>query len=535
MTENKRKMSKKKMKLWKKVLLIFLAVLLIIGIVGFFIIRGFFPQKPIQAAEASDQAIVQTENGMIQGSKEGDIYQYLGIPYAHAEERFVPAQDVEKWEGIFEATSTGAMSPQSGMLGMSSGSQDGTDNNCQNLNIWTPGIQDGKKRAVMVWLHGGGFSTGSANQESYNGKDLSQSGDVVVVSINHRLGAVGFLDLSAYGEKYQYSANAGVTDIVKSLEWIKENIEEFGGDPDNVTLFGQSGGGAKVLAMMTSPYAKGLFRRGIVQSGATETMGVTFCSQEASTYLTERILEKLEFTGEDIEKLQQLEWSKLEEVSQQAMQETAEKFQIPAPLTDGYAMEWGPVVDGDYLPSDPVTEDSFVENGKEVELLIGSNLNEWTMLTGLMGNDQGDLDEETLQAFKDAYPQKDEKKANKIDTLIRLPMLKIMSHKADQGGANVYAYVFTWDESMMGASHGAEISFVFDHPQDDPVAQELADQISQAWVNFAKTGVPSAEGLPEWEPYDRQNAATMLLDETSTLVYGHDKKLMELLAPEYEY
>ncbi len=528
----KNKKSKKKMKLWKKILIVVLIVVLIIGIAGFFVIRHFFYQPPIKSATGSDQAIVETANGKIQGSLDEDIYQYLGVPYAQAEERFVPAEDVPKWDGIFEAISIGAMSPQSGMLGMSSGNQEGTDNNCQNLNIWTPGIQDGKKRAVMVWLHGGGFSTGSANQEQYNGKDLSESGDVVVVSVNHRLGAAGFLDLSAYDDKYQYSGNVGLTDIVKALEWIQNNIEDFGGDPDNVTLFGQSGGGAKVLAMMTSPYAKGLFHRGIVESGATETMGVTFASQEASTHLTERILDKLGIDNNNIEYLQQIDWNKLEDASQEALQETAEEFQIPAPLNSGYAMEWGPIVDGDYMPSDPVTEESFAENGKDIELLIGSNLNEWTRL---MGGNQGTLSEEEIQAFKEAYPDKDESKANTVDTLIRLPMLKIMSHKADQNGANVYAYVFTWDNSAQGAFHGAEISFVFDHSQSSSTAQKLADQISQAWVNFAKTGVPSAEGLPEWEPYDRQNGATMLLDENSTLVYGHDRKLMSLLAPDYVY
>ena len=524
---------KKKMKLWKKIVIAVLIIVVLIAIAGFVILRTLFSQSPISTAKGSAKAVVQTENGKIRGSIENSIYQYLGVPYAEVGERFVPAEDVKKWNGVKDATSTGAMSPQSGMLGMSAGNQEGTDNNCQNLNIWTPGIQDGKKRAVMVWLHGGGFSTGSANDELYNGKDLSKSGDVVVVSVNHRLGASGFLDLSAYDKKYQYSGNVGLTDIVKALEWIHNNIEEFGGDPKNVTLFGQSGGGAKVLAMMTSPYAKGLFQRGIVESGATETMGVTFSSQEASTYLTERILDKLGITKDHIEDIQKTDWEKLEDVSQEALQETADKFQIPAPLSDGNAMEWGPVVDGDYIPTNPVTEESFAENGKDIELLIGSNLNEWT---GMMGGNQGDMTEEETAAFKEAYPDKDASKANKVDTLIRLPMLKIMSHKADQGGAETYAYVFTWDKApIRGAYHGAEIPFVFDHKQSSKTAQKLADQISRAWVNFAKTGVPSADGMPKWEAYDRKNGATMLLDKNFTLVHGHDRKLMSLLKPDYQY
>lgn len=195
-------------------------------------------------------------------------------------------------------------------------------------------------------------------------------------------------------------------------------------------------------------------------------------------------------------------------------------------------MEWGPVVEGDYMPTNPVTEDSFAENGKDIELLIGSNLNEWTTF---MGGDQGELTEEEVQAYAEAYPEEDSEDANKVDTLIRLPMLKIMSHKADQNGAEVYAYVFTWNESERGAYHGAEIPFVFNQTQQDTEAQTFAEQVSRLWVNFAKTGVPSAEGIPEWKPYDREQGATMLLDKKSSLVYGHDRELMRLLEPSYEY
>ena len=164
-------------------------------------------------------------------------------------------------------------------------------------------------------------------------------------------------------------------------------------------------------------------------------MGVTFTSQEASTKLTERILSKLEITVENIEEIQNVDMKELEDAASEALQETAEEFQIPAPLSAGYAMEWGPVVEGDYMPTNPVTEDSFAENGKDIELLIGSNLNEWTTF---MGGDQGELTEEEVQAYAEAYPEEDSEDANKVDTLIRLPMLKIMSHKADQNGLCFY-------------------------------------------------------------------------------------------------
>lgn len=381
----------------------------------------------------------------------------------------------------------------------------------------------------MVWLHGGGFSTGSANEAEYDGASLSRSGDVVVVSVNHRLNVFGYLDLSAYGDKYRDSANVGMWDIVDALQWIRDNIEAFGGDPDNVTVFGQSGGGAKVLALMTSPYAEGLFDKGIVQSGATETMGVHFNSQQASTRLTENILSILGITADNIEEIQTVSVEELESAAAQALSQTGQELQIPASLGGGYSMDWEPVVDGDFLPTDPVTEDSFAAAGADIPLLIGSNLNEWS---GFFAAPDIAHTPELEQALRDAYPDKPELQPEQVDsTTIRLPLLSIMSHKADQGGAPVYAYVFTYGNSY----HGAEIPYVFDNVGGSGERENLAAQISQAWVNFARTGTPGAEGLPTWEPYTREGGATMLLDVTSTLVYHHDRELMALLAPDYVY
>ena len=169
--------------------------------------------------EGSADGVVETTAGPVQGTDEDGIYRYLGVPYAEAKERFVPAEEVEPWDEVYVADSYGPMSPQGSISGVGGESdQEGTDNNCQNLNIWTPGINDGEKRPVMVWLHGGGFSTGSADDAGYDGENLSREGDVVVVGVNHRLNTFGFLDLSAYDEKYQYSANVGIMDIVDALE-----------------------------------------------------------------------------------------------------------------------------------------------------------------------------------------------------------------------------------------------------------------------------------------------------------------------------
>ena len=487
-------------------------------------------ESQTEAAEEQADGVVKTTAGLVQGTKENGIYRYLGVPYAEAKERFVPAEEVTPWEGIRMADTYGPMSPQAQISGVDGeSSQDGTDNNSQNLNIWTPGVNDGKKRPVMVWLHGGGFSTGSANEDGYDGEAISSSGDVVAVSVNHRLNVFGYLDLSAYDDKYKYSANVGLMDIVDSLKWIQDNIEAFGGDPENVTLFGQSGGGAKVLAMMTSPYAKGLFEKGIVQSGATETMGVKFNTQESSTVLAENILKNLNITPENLEEIQNVSVEDLEAAASDALVQTGEQLQIPTWTGDSYAVDWEPVVDGDFLPTDPVTDDSFAEAGKNIPLLIGSNLNEWT---GYFESDPVTPTEELTEALKEAYPDKTDLTAEHVDTtLIRLPILKIMAHKADQGGAPVYGYVFTYGNSF----HGAEIPYVFDHPEDNEEQKALAAQVSQAWINFAKNGVPEADGMPEWEPYTREGGATMILDTQSKLVHNHDQKLLKILAPDYVY
>ncbi len=506
--------------------------LTILGITGGILVAGgvggaayvrsrFLPDTTPGPGE--DGETVTVAEGQLQGTINDGIYRYLGVPYAEAAERFVTAGPVTPWEGIRKADSYGPMSPQGSMLGFGSSNQDGTDNNCQN--IWTPGLNDGGLRPVLVWLHGGGFSTGTANDSSYDGEALAKNGDVVVVSVNHRLNVFGYLDLSAYDEKYKDSANVGMWDIIAALEWIQQNIEVFGGDPDNVTVFGQSGGGAKVLGLMSTPYAAGLFHKGIVESGVTETVGVNFTSQEASTRLAENLLAELNIAPENIEQLQTVAVDKLQSAATKALDTTAQEFKIPAPLTDGYQMEWEPVVDGAFLPTSPVTETGFADAGQDIPLLIGSNLNEWT---GFYRTSTDGVDADALSgALKETYPDKTDLTADHVDILIRLPILKTMRHKADQNGAPVYAYLMTYGNS----SHGAEIPYIFHH--SDSAA--MNDLFSSIWVNFARNGVPSADGLPTWEAYTREGGATMLLDTVSTLVHHHDTALLNLLAPDYQY
>ena len=514
-----------------------------------------------------DIAVANTQSGKVQGYISNGIYTYHGIPYAQADERFVEAHEVEPWEGVRMAFDYGPISPQEATGNIPGG--DNMDNNCQNLNIWTPGIQDEGKRPVMVWLHGGGFSTGSSIEQTYyDGENLSKKGDVVVVSVNHRLNVLGHLNLSQYGDQYKNSANVGMTDIIDALQWIQDNIEEFGGDPDNVTVFGESGGGAKVLALMTSPYAKGLFHKGIVESGATETMGVIFTPEDASERVTELTLEKLGITPDRIDELQNVSYEELTAASNEALAQAGEEFQIPAALGSGYSLSWEPVVDGDFLPTDPVTEDSFAEAGRDIPLLIGSNLNEWETVD-LMSNQAetqydnkttwteeetrqhleekyGDQTDEIVDAFLKAYPHRTAADALYVDSrVIRLPILKIMSHKADQGGAPVYAYMFNWESPVLPgtimAFHTSEIPFVFNNIDKAVMqigggeeARRIEDAMSQAWINFARTGDPSTEEM-EWPAYTREEGATMMFDTVQEVVYHHDQELMTLLAPNYEY
>ena len=494
-------------------------------------------------------AAVDTKSGKLQGYISNDIYTYRGIPYAEAAERFVPAESIKMWDGVKTAYSYGAIAMQAG------NNLPEMSENCQNLNVWTTGINDGKKRPVMVWLHGGGFSTGSSIESpAYDGENLSKKGDVVVVSVNHRLNALGHLDLSDYGEKYKYSANVGMTDIIKALEWIQDNIENFGGDPDNVTVFGESGGGAKVLALMTSPYAKGLFHKGIVESGATENMGAAFTSREASKRVTEITLANLGIQADEIEKLQTVPYEELTAASDKALTQAAEELNIYEEFVNSYSLLWESVVDGDFLPTSPVTDTGFAEAGKDIPLLIGSNLNEWTVFGNPMGNPDeqlsaseldkrlkekyGDNADKVKEEFKNAYPNESDTAALYVDTtLIRLPILKLTAHKADQNGAPVYSYIFTWGTSY----HTAEIPFVFSNidkmqPSGDRAeAEKLSDIMSNAWINFAKTGNPNGEGVPSWEPYTRDGGATMIFDNESYLTHNHDKELMSILAPDYKF
>ena len=513
--------------------------------------------------------IATTESGKIQGFIQDEIYTYLGVPYARAE-RFMAPKKVEKWNGIKQTVTFGTYFSQGESMVSSGGWFAGPklemSENSHNLNIWAPGIKDGKKRPVMVWLHGGGFRSGSsAENYIFDGKNLSKKGDVVVVSVNHRLNSLGFLDLSAYGEKYKNSANAGIMDLVASLKWIRDNIEEFGGDPNNVTIFGESGGGAKVLTLMATPAAKGLFHKAISESGAVEEMGMTLLPEKTTRRVAELTLENLGLNAKNVDEIQKIPYEKVMEATEKALAKTAEEQGYKNVLTGQPGLDWAPKLDS-YIPVEPVGE-KYSEQSRDIPLLIGTNLTEWETMPFVLSNNKvenkntftnaeikkkmqekyGDRAEAIAKEFKKAYPERKAVDALYVDALLRKQTLKTTRLKVDQNGAPVYSYIFAWDNPMIDGMamsfHTAEIPFVFNNI--DKVegtlkgrgkdAYKLAGKISQVWINFARTGNPNAEGLPKWEPYNTKNGAVMIFDDKSEVKYKHDEELMKLLAPDYNF
>jgi para-nitrobenzyl esterase len=515
---------------------------------------------------SASAAIVDTESGKLQGFIHGGMYAFRGVQYAKAE-RFMPPEKVPKWDGIKAALNYGCIS-----LMQLPAAPAGDDffnphrywpqsDDCQFLNIWTPAIKDGKKRPVMVWIHGGGFENGSSiEQMAYDGENLSRKGDVVVISLNHRLNAIGYLDLSAYGPEYKYSGNAGIMDLVAALQWIKGNIAQFGGDPGNVTLFGQSGGGGKILTLMAAPAAKGLFQKAIVESGTFAGMGPTLIKPETSRRVAAFTLQNLGLEANQVDQLKTIPYDRLIEAANKARMQTAQEQGLKGPFGD-VSLMWAPVVDGDYIPVEPA-ESEFAAQSKDIPLMIGTVLNEFTTIIvsdpaalesdnknawtkdeakAALEKKYGDKADAVAKAFLSAYPDKKYADACFVDTLVRPATIRTARLKADQNGAPVYNYVFTWESPIMDgvgmAWHCSEIPFVFDNialtetaSGGGKAAYALSDKMSRAWVDFARSGNPNDKNLPSWPAFSRSSGATMIFDDKCVVRYNHDAELMSLVA-----
>lgn len=505
---------------------------------------------------ASDtNAIAETESGTVAGYQENGVYIYKGIPYAKAE-RFMPPQPVAKWEGIRSSRAYGPTCPQGKRAGWYHDESafafdwnDGfPDEDCLRVNIWTPGLKDGKKRPVMVWLHGGGYAAGSGQElPSYDGSNLAKNGDVVVVTLNHRLNALGFLDLSAFGDKYAKSGNAGLLDLVAALQWVNKNIASFGGDAQNVTIFGQSGGGGKVSTLLATPSAKGLFHKAIIQSGSMlRTMEATY-----SRRIGTAVVEELGLKPSQLDQLQTIPYEKLLAAGETAIKKVKEQAEKEG--ISSFIFGWAPTVDGDVLPAQPFDPQAPAQS-KDIPVMIGTTLHEFTMSTyvpayrtitkekavEILKQKYDEKTNDFLTAFEKAYPYYEPKDLLDVDVIFRPGAVEQARLKAAQQGAPVYMYLFTWESPVMNGSlrstHCMEIPFVFDNVTrhasmtgGSGKAQILAQKMSSAWINFARTGNPNHESLPQWDPYSAKKGATMCFDNVCEEKYNHDKELMELV------
>jgi para-nitrobenzyl esterase len=511
---------------------------------------------------SSNVAVVETASGQVQGFVHRGVSTWRGIPYARAD-RFMPPHAPDRWPGVRPALSYGNICPQPVSPDLREPQTFISDTHywpaseaCQNLNVWSPAA-DGKKRPVMVWLHGGGFFSGSSNELGvYDGTNLAAKGDVVVVSLNHRLNALGFMDLSAYGPQYAGSANVGMLDIVAGLQWVRDNIARFGGDPANVTIFGQSGGGAKVTALLASPLAKGLFGKAVIQSGAPGGFGPAALDQATARRVAALTLANAGLSAGDVGKLAALPYDALVVASDKALRQvSAERNSGGAPL--GFpTVNWSPVVDGRFLTEVPFAGGAPVVS-KGVPLMVGSTLSEfgnfpnpmiaghehWSEADALawLRRTRGPQADAVAAAYKKAYPALAPGVWPTIDTGLRGASLRVAAAKAAQGDP-VYNYLFAWRSPVLdytwAAGHSSEIGLVFDNPDAEeqalgggPVVDRLAAEMSSAWIAFARTGDPNAHGVPRWPRFTAQQPATLVFDARSESRVGHDADLVRLSAP----
>jgi para-nitrobenzyl esterase len=485
---------------------------------------------------------VSTSFGKVSGLNEDSVFSFKGIPYARAE-RFMPPQDPDRWEGVRECVAFGPVAKQ-----VVPWIADSLMNEKElfSVNVWTRGLADGKKRPVMLWLHGGGFHVGSSSDPMTDGKALAKKGDVVVVSVNHRLNILGFLDLSGVDTKYAQSANVGMLDVVKALEWVRDNIKNFGGDPSNVTIFGESGGGGKVGTLMCMPSAKGLFHKAIIQSGTL----INIMTKEKSQALGLAVLNNLGLSTNDVHKLDTLSYHTLLKAGNEAI-ELINGRRIPgSPTMFGFA----PSADGTVLLQQPFTP-GFASISGEIPVLIGTTLNELIRtsygerdLTSEQAKDRlrkiyNNRTDRFVKLFAQAYPDFTPQDLLSIDTVFRPFTIRTADSWSAQSNAPVYSYFLSWkspvDSSSRGSFHGLDVPLAFDNVDlrsdwtgTTSESYDIADKMSSAWLNFAKTGNPNVvDKLPEWPPYTASNGATMIFDRACIIRQHHDRELMKFIKP----
>ncbi len=504
----------------------------------------------------SGTAVAEIAQGKIAGYVRDGVRTFKGVPYAATTagaNRFRPPHKPAPWAGVRSSRQYGLVAPQDKGTGRLNDEEafmfqwndsvEGED--CLRINVWTPAINDNGKRPVMVYLHGGGFTAGSGNDiPAFDGENLARHGDVVVVTLNHRLNLLGYLDLSAYGEPYAYSGNVGMLDIVAALEWVRENIGVLGGDPGNVLIFGQSGGGGKVSALMGMPSAKGLFHRAVVQSGSF----ASGYSRESSRKLAELMVAELGLERATIERLHALPYAQLRRASEAVLRKANPRAAAPDLRRINARLGFGPVVDGSVLPARPFGPKAPMLSA-DVPMIIGTTLNE---LTTAMNHPEYELmtDAQLLSRTEAAFPGQGRDivaafrgrtpMAKPFDLWSRIASaparesaIRQAGAKAALGKAPAYLYWFTWQTPVFDgrprAFHCAELPFVFcNTDRCDTMtgggadARELSAKMADAWIQFARTGNPNHSGLPRWLPFARESVPTMMFDDSPHVVLNPD-------------
>jgi para-nitrobenzyl esterase len=484
------------------------------------------------ALAAENEVVAQTTYGKVRGTASGDIRVFKGIPYGastHGKNRFMPPVRPASWTGVRDALAWGATAPQLGAGSGRTGTRPAESEDCLVINVFTPWPDARSRHPVMVWLHGGGFSTGSGSSAITDGTNLAHFGDVVAVSLNHRLNVLGFTYLGEQGgPDFALSGGVGMLDIVQALEWVRDNIAHFGGDPNLVTIFGQSGGGRKVATLMSMPSAKGLFHRAIIESGAILKLKP---KKEAILY-SDLLLAELGLRKDQVRDLQSVPVDRLLAANAAALKKTDQ-------TAPGYTANT-PMVDGRAIPADP-WDPAGPALSAGIPLLIGWARTEET-LYDRPNEETLALDDAGLQAraakrlgidptavietYRRAHPD-----ASPWDLYILIATdhprgiysRELAKRKAAQAAAPAYLYRFDWETpeggGHMRSPHTIEIPFVFHNVaiagpliSKQPAAFALADRTAAAWVAFARTGNPNTAGVPHWPAYSAATRDTMLFN-----------------------